>query len=349
MTISLCIIVKNEEDVIERCLKSVNGCFDEIIIVDTGSDDNTKKICEKYTDKIYDFCWSDDFSKARNFAFSKAKSEYLFWLDADDVIEKNELEKIIQIKKTKGEFDTYMFKYCLFEKESDVQMEYFRERLVKNCHNSIFRGFIHECIIPFGKIGYFDIRIIHKKQKAGDPKRNLNIFLKHKNAGEKFNARMMYYYAKEYFYLSDFDTCEKTLKNFLNFENKNIADVRDALLTLYKCGQFKGRPNIYYLNRILNEIGGDSEALTMTGQYYRSKNDLIKAEMYYKFALCVKEESVIGFVYKPYYYLYPLLELVSLYYSIGRMREASEIHYLLKKKYPNNKKVLFNDFFFKTP
>ena len=72
ITISLCMIVKNGERILARCLDSVKDLVDEIIIVDTGSADATKRIAAEYTDKIYDFTWIDDFSAARNFAFSKA-------------------------------------------------------------------------------------------------------------------------------------------------------------------------------------------------------------------------------------------------------------------------------------
>ena len=71
-TISLCMIVKNEENVLDRCLSSIADLMDEIIIVDTGSTDRTKEIASKYTDLIYDFPWINDFSAARNFSFSKA-------------------------------------------------------------------------------------------------------------------------------------------------------------------------------------------------------------------------------------------------------------------------------------
>ncbi len=65
-------IVKNEEQVLSRCLDSLAGLMDEIIIVDTGSCDRTREIAARYTDKIYDYIWKDDFADARNFAFSKA-------------------------------------------------------------------------------------------------------------------------------------------------------------------------------------------------------------------------------------------------------------------------------------
>ena len=71
ISISMCMIVKNEQDILARCLDSYAGTYDELIIVDTGSTDNTKEIAAHYTDKIYDFEWINDFSAARNFAFSK--------------------------------------------------------------------------------------------------------------------------------------------------------------------------------------------------------------------------------------------------------------------------------------
>ena len=77
VTISLCMIVKNEEKILDRCLSTVADLVDEIVIVDTGSTDATKEIAAKYTEHIYDFLWVDDFSAARNFAFSKATCEYI--------------------------------------------------------------------------------------------------------------------------------------------------------------------------------------------------------------------------------------------------------------------------------
>ena len=86
ITISLCIIVRNEENTIGCCLDSVKGIPDEIVIVDTGSTDRTKEIVEKYADRIFDFTWIDDFAAARNLAFSQATMDYILWLDADDML-----------------------------------------------------------------------------------------------------------------------------------------------------------------------------------------------------------------------------------------------------------------------
>lgn len=87
ISISLCMIVKNEEELLARCLDSVSPLMDEVIIVDTGSTDRTKEIAARYTDKIYNFAWCDDFSAARNYAFSKATMDYIYCPDADEYMD----------------------------------------------------------------------------------------------------------------------------------------------------------------------------------------------------------------------------------------------------------------------
>lgn len=84
--ISLCMITRDEEQFLARCLSSVRGMVDEIIVVDTGSVDRTMDIAGFFSAKIYDFAWTDDFSTARNFSLSKASGDWIFSLDADEII-----------------------------------------------------------------------------------------------------------------------------------------------------------------------------------------------------------------------------------------------------------------------
>jgi glycosyltransferase involved in cell wall biosynthesis len=84
MKIDLCMIVKDEEHCIGNCLNSAEKFVDDIIIVDTGSKDNTIKICKKYTDKIYNFKWNNNFSDARNYSIRKSDSDWILLLVADE-------------------------------------------------------------------------------------------------------------------------------------------------------------------------------------------------------------------------------------------------------------------------
>ncbi len=112
VTISLCMIVKNEERVLGRCLESVQEIADEIIIVDTGSEDRTKEIAEKYHARVFEQEWQDDFSRARNYSFSHAEMDYCMWLDADDIITKSEALKLKRwIEETDESSDVIMLRY----------------------------------------------------------------------------------------------------------------------------------------------------------------------------------------------------------------------------------------------
>ena len=91
---SLTMIVKDEQDNLPHCLSSVVGLFDEIVIVDTGSIDRTPEIAREFGARVFDFVWVDDFAAARNAALARATGDYVFWLDADDVVDPPEREKL---------------------------------------------------------------------------------------------------------------------------------------------------------------------------------------------------------------------------------------------------------------
>ena len=94
MNLSICIITKNEEQNIDRCLKALAPYGLETIVVDTGSTDRTKQIAARYTDRLYDFPWCDDFSAAKNFAIEKASHSYVLVLDSDEFVEQLDLSAL---------------------------------------------------------------------------------------------------------------------------------------------------------------------------------------------------------------------------------------------------------------
>ena len=107
MKISACLIVKNEEKYLDRCLQSIYKYVDEIIITDTGSTDKTIEIAKKYTDKIYFFEWINNFSAARNFCQSQANGDYIFWIDADEYFSRETCKNLISFINNNSTIDTF--------------------------------------------------------------------------------------------------------------------------------------------------------------------------------------------------------------------------------------------------
>jgi glycosyltransferase involved in cell wall biosynthesis len=95
--LSLCMIVRDEEHFLQRCLESVRDWVDEMIIVDTGSSDRTRDIARQFTDRVYDFEWIDDFAAARNYALGKATGDWILVLDADELIASEDLARLREL------------------------------------------------------------------------------------------------------------------------------------------------------------------------------------------------------------------------------------------------------------
>jgi glycosyltransferase involved in cell wall biosynthesis len=152
--ISVCMIVKNEEKMLEDCLKSVKNIADEIIIVDTGSADNTIEIAKKYDAKIFHFDWIDDFAAARNESIKNATSGWILYLDADERLTENSQLQIRNLVATSSEEVGGYF--CLIESEHsklDGSTEKHKggyPRLFRNLGfpKIQFMGRVHEQISP---------------------------------------------------------------------------------------------------------------------------------------------------------------------------------------------------------
>ena len=241
--ISVCMIIKNEEDVLARCLNCVKQFADEMIIVDTGSDDQSRKIAETYTDKVFDFVWCDDFSKARNFAFEKATKDFRMWLDADDVILDEDIQKIKDLKQRLTlDVDIVLMKYhTAFDQDENPIFTYYRERLINANSHFKWQGVIHEVIPLIGKLQYEDIAITHRKEHVADPDRNIKIFEGLIQKGVSFSPREQFYYARELYYHQRYAEAIDQFQAFLNGKQGWIENNIDACEMMGYC--------CYYVNR----------------------------------------------------------------------------------------------------
>lgn len=179
ITISLCMIVKNEEKVLARCLDSIADLMDEIIIVDTGSSDNTKEIAKKYTDKIYDFAWIDDFSAARNYSFSKATKEYIYVADADEVIDADNHRKLAELKEVLiPEIEIVQMRYCnqLANGTAYNFDEEYRPKLYKRQREFTWIEPVHEMVRLDPVVYDSEIDILPYARKACTAARDFAVF-----------------------------------------------------------------------------------------------------------------------------------------------------------------------------
>ena len=197
--ISLSMIVKNEEKYLRDCLESVKNVVDEIILVDTGSTDNTMKIAEEYGAKIFHFEWVNDFSAARNFSLSKCTGDWILYLDADERLSPKSVS-LLKIIIGKKDNTAYFCQVCSIDEVNGRPSVMSYVRLFPNSKMLRFEGAIHEQIefsLKQNKIRIVNsgIEIIHigynlakdgLKLKA---KRNLSILL------DEFKKNNSSYYA----------------------------------------------------------------------------------------------------------------------------------------------------------
>jgi glycosyltransferase involved in cell wall biosynthesis len=157
-------IVKNEEQTLSTCLDCLCDIMDEIIIVDTGSTDGTKEIAARYTSNIYDFEWCDDFAAARNFAFSKATGDYIYSADADEVIDKENQEKLKTLKQALiPEVELVQMIYVTSDTRHSTEnfVRDYRPKLFKRLREFTWIEPIHETVNLDPVVYNSDIEIIH--------------------------------------------------------------------------------------------------------------------------------------------------------------------------------------------
>lgn len=351
MEISLCMIVKNEEDVLERCLTCASKFADEIIVVDTGSTDKTKNIARKFTEHVYDFEWTENFAEARNFSLSKATKEYMMWLDADDVIDDANIEKILKLKENTPSYaDVVMMKYNVsFDSGGMPNFSYYRERILKNNSSYFFEGAVHEAISVFGNIVYSDVEINHQKIKVNEPQRNLRIFRKILADGKELSPREQYYYARELFYNHFYFNAASQFNSFLEGNKGCINDNIEACSLLAQC-YYKLSNEDKALQTLFKSFSYGvprGELCCDIGQHFLDRNQCENAVFWYQTALRSKKETASGFFRKDCYDFIPYIQMCVCYDKLGDPEKAEEYNEKAGQIKPYDESYKFNKEYFR--
>ncbi len=351
MKLTLCMIVKNEEEVLARCLSSLGDVFDEIVIVDTGSTDKTKEIAQLFTPFVYDFVWVDDFSVARNFSFSKATGDYVMWLDADDVLIPTEQTKLKKFKQTlDGSVDCYFLQYAIaFDQNENPTFCYYRERILKNDGSFVWVDPVHEVITPHGKTQYEDITIYHKKQKPSNPKRNLAIYQKLIQRGQPLSPRQQFYYARELYHNGQDNEAILEFEKFLTSGNGWVENCIEACFNLgqlyHKTDQPRKAKQTLYDS--FNYDLPRGEICCELANIFVSENNYTHAIFWLETALrCKPNLKGGGFVLTECYQFIPILQLCYCHYKLGNITLSKQYHLLSKTLNPTHPSVIHNEKFF---
>ena len=146
MSLSVCIITRDNEETIDRCIKSVQEVADQIVVVDTGSFDKTVEIAKKYTDCVHIHPWNHDFAKSRNHSLEYATGKWILWMDSDDELCKESIPALAILK----ERDLELAFYLTVENIGDYDIGYVQARkfeqirMFRNLPIIQFKGRVHE-------------------------------------------------------------------------------------------------------------------------------------------------------------------------------------------------------------
>lgn len=346
VTISLCMIVKDEENTLGRCLESVADLVDEINIVDTGSTDGTKGTAARFTGNVFDFEWIDDFSAARNFSFSKATCDYIMWLDADDVLLGGDRIKFKELKRTLDpSVDVVMMKYNLgCDKNGAPTCTYYRERLLKRERRFTWNDPVHEFITVGGKVVNVDVAVTHKRVHPNNS-RNLELFEKMIAQGKRLSDRNLFYYARELYSNQRFDDAIIFYDKFLDTPGGLLSNYMDSCIDLYNCYKTRNEMKnaLRALFRSFEFSTPRAEVCCQLGYYYKGIKDYSSAIFWFDLATRIKKpEGGWGSYLHDCYDYMPYMELSACYFGLGDLETAVKYNNKAGKIKPDDPVFLHN-------
>jgi len=330
MELSLCMIVRDEEENLARCLDSVAETVDEIVILDTGSADATKEVALRYTQHVYDYAWRDDFAHARNTSFSYASKPFIFWLDADDVLDPPDAQKLIELKKRLNpSVDAVMMPYhYAFGEDGKPSLIFERERIVRRDAGFRFEGAVHEVMTVGGNIIHAGIPVRHTgRHGERSGRRNLGIYERLIASDRQLTPRDWYYYARELYNAGEYARAERAFAQFLSLDGWHENRI-DACVLRAQCLCRLGRRQAARESLFMSlGMSPRACALCALGALCMEEEKWTDAALWYRAALLCEEGTQDGAFVEPQYSGYiPLMQLCVIYDRMGRTEEAAQMN-----------------------
>ena len=347
-TVSLCMIVKNEEDVLARCLESVRGFADEVVVLDTGSTDGTREAARACGARVEEMPWPGDFAAARNRSFSYGTGDYLFWLDADDVL-LPEARAVLLAWKAAGFYgaDAVFLPYHTgLDANGAPALVYCRERLFRREKGFFWEGAVHEAVAVSGVIRHCPAAVTHQKARPGDPERNLRIL--ERVAGQRpLSARELYYYGRELYALGRFPQAARRFRQFLRRPDGWEENRADACRLLALCEEQRGRPRLRWLLEGLRCGAPRAELCCELGRFFLEEGRPKDAAFWYALALTRElREDDGAFHLRDCYGFLLCIQLCVCYDRMGDWRTAERYNEMAGHWKPEDPAYLYNKEYF---
>lgn len=285
---SICMIAKDEEKNIKRCLDSVKNFDCEIIIIDTGSSDRTKEIAYEYTSKVYDFQWINDFSAARNFSISKASYDWVLVLDCDEWVQESAPEEFMEYAH---KYPTYMGRlrrknltYLDSEKQMYVDMveRFFNRRYYH------YEGTIHEQVTPTKpcELIAFDIplTVLHSgyvgtKEDLESKRIRNTTMLQQALAENPDDPYLCFQLGQEYFCIGDYETAADYYAKVLTYDLPSSLEYLRMTVQAYgNCLLHLDRiDEALQFEHIYKDFGNTPDFVFLMGRIYYMSGQPMKA------------------------------------------------------------------------
>jgi len=346
LTLSLCMIVRNEAKNIADCIRSVKSVVDEIIVVDTGSADDTREIAKGLGAKVVEFPWCDDFAAARNESIRHATGDYILWLDADDRISHEARQGLKLLKKRLPSSKDIACMLRILNQNTDGETAVSCQlRIFPNVKGACFEGCVHEQIAPsLNRLGIKvveeDVHILHTgyedeetiKAKA---ERNLRILL-NSNRDRNRTPSEYYHLAQSYFGIKDYARCIECLETAMaggkkeSFYKSSFSMAADCYLQL-------GEDDL----AVKNLQSGISEFPGSGFLRYVLGAVLTQLERHEEAIICLKKAAELGMEIEGHPVLLSVKSLLPYYYAkslegVGRLEEAAGAYERALEAAPGN-------------